>query len=183
MKSVLLFAAALAATATVASADVTPGKAQFAATLGLDPAAYTLTELSLINDAARANNREAVKYYLNHENRKPVSSAEVVTPAEAQLAARLGLDASDYTQAELDQIDSARRANNREREAFYLSHTNRQGTAAAETASPAELQLAARLGLDASLYTQAELDQIEAARSDNNREKEAFYINHVNRRS
>lgn len=182
MKTALLIAAAFAATATTALADVNPGKAHVAA-LGIDPAAYSLTELSLINEAKRANNDEALNYYLSHTNRKAASSPEAVTPAEAQLAAKLRLDPALYTQAELDLIDLARRNNNDEKEAFYVNHVNRQGASAASIVVPGEDQLAGKLGLDAAQYTQAELVLIEQARRDNNDEKAAFYINHVNRAS
>ncbi|AUH33829.1 hypothetical protein [Paracoccus tegillarcae] len=183
MKSAILIAAAFAASATAALADVTPGKAQFAAGVGVNAADYSLAELALLRDAKRDNDREAVNYYVTRENRTGVQSAAAVTPAETLLAAKLGLDASRYTQAELDLIDIARRDNDREKEAFYLNHENRQSASTAAAVTPAEAQVAAKLGLDAGRYTLVELNQIDAARRDNNREKENFYLNHVNRNS
>lgn len=89
---------------TVQSGDVgvvTLGKAQVAAQLGLDPAAYTSAELSLISSARERNDVRAEAFYVNHENRVEGAAAGTVTPGQAQLAASLGVNPADYTLAEL----------------------------------------------------------------------------------
>ena len=55
--------------------EVTPGKAQIAAQLGLNPAEYTTAELFRIQNALHNGNREEAKYVINHTNRQPVDVA------------------------------------------------------------------------------------------------------------
>jgi hypothetical protein len=55
--------------------EVTPGKAQLAAQLGLDPAKYTSAELAHIQSALYDNEVETANFVISHQNRKPVEVA------------------------------------------------------------------------------------------------------------
>ncbi|KEO52853.1 hypothetical protein [Thioclava pacifica] len=55
--------------------EVTPGKAQLAAQLGLDAAKYTSAELTRIQSALYNNDVDTANFVISHENRKPVDVA------------------------------------------------------------------------------------------------------------
>ena len=102
----LLLGAALV-TALAAPAFAGPGKDQIAAGLGVDPNLYSLSELVRLDQAHADDDRELIDFITGGglaENRAGVS--ERVTPAMAQLASALGVDARDYTLAELVRLDA-----------------------------------------------------------------------------
>lgn len=74
---------------------------QLAKIAGVQPGAYSASELQMIIDARKENDRDRVAYVLSGTNRVAPAAAEVVTPGEAQLAASLGVDPAKYTLAEL----------------------------------------------------------------------------------
>lgn len=78
--------------------------AQLAALAGVAPGLYTTNELQRLVAAQRANDDALVNFILTGQNRNGGNSASAVTPGQAQLAARLGVDASDYTLTELTQL-------------------------------------------------------------------------------
>ncbi|WP_339108172.1 hypothetical protein [Thioclava sp. GXIMD4216] len=125
MKTVLTTAAILfAATAGIASAQ--SNDAQLAALLQVNGAQFTTAELNNINEARRDGDVAKANYYLNHENR---TTAAHNGQGKAQLAAQLGVNASDYTLAELVTIDSDRRDNNIQNADFVLNGTSRNSVA------------------------------------------------------
>ena len=84
--------------------------AQLAAAAGVEPGRFTINELQLLIEAKRDNDTQMTNFILSGQNRANGKPANVVTPGQAQLAALLGVDASQYTLAELtalyaDQID------------------------------------------------------------------------------
>lgn len=84
--------------------------AQLAAAAGVEPGRFTINELQLLIEAKRDNDMQMTNFILSGQNRTNGNPANVVTPGQAQLAALLGVDASQYTLAELsalyaDQID------------------------------------------------------------------------------
>jgi hypothetical protein len=88
----------------------TPGAAQLAASLGVDAGQYSLNELIRLEEAQRENDDETTAFILSGQNR--VESGNPAQNAGAQqLAALLGVNAADYTLAELtalyaDRFDS-----------------------------------------------------------------------------
>ncbi|RGP38404.1 hypothetical protein [Pseudotabrizicola alkalilacus] len=82
--------------AGVASTD-----AQLAAAAGVEPGRFTINELQLLIEAKRDNDTQMTDFILSGQNRANGKPAEVVTPGKAQLAAVLGVDASQYTLTEL----------------------------------------------------------------------------------
>ena len=126
MKSIALVAAALIAAGTASAQEVSPGKAQLAALLGVDAAAYSLAELNTIYEARRDSDRKAETFYLSHKNREQRGGVGEVSSGKAQLAAILGVDPAEYTLAELNSIRQARVDRDWKAEAFYLSHQNRE---------------------------------------------------------
>ena len=130
MKTILTTAALIvAATAGIASAQ--SNDAQLAALLNVNGAEFTTAELNNINEARRDGDVAKANYFLNHENRAEVAGNG---HGKAQLAAQLGVNASDYTLAELVTVDSARRDNNIQNADYVLNGTSR--TAVAPIATP-----------------------------------------------
>jgi hypothetical protein len=80
---------------------VTAGELQLASSLGVDPADYTLAELTAMSAARTDGDNASEAFVISHANRAEANPAEVVTPGEVQLAASLGVDPSDYTLADL----------------------------------------------------------------------------------
>ncbi|WP_339108310.1 hypothetical protein [Thioclava sp. GXIMD4216] len=86
------------------TADVNPGTAQLAAQLGLNPGNYTTAELEKVSTSLRNDNIEAVAFVVKHEDRAVPGAKGVVTPGKAQIAAQLGVNPADYTDAQLDKM-------------------------------------------------------------------------------
>jgi hypothetical protein len=110
-------------------------------------------------------------------------SAQSVAPGHAQMAASLGLDAAQYSLAELAVITEARRANDDGKESFYLAGANRDSRGGVGDVSLGKRQLAASLGVNAADFSLVELVQLEQARSDNDAHAEAFILSGQNRES
>ena len=97
-----------------------------------------------------------------------------------QLALAAGVDANDFTSAELVRLNDAIRANDAEEVAFILSHDNRKRDMVGSSSS-GKAQIAASVGADASAYTTTELMRIKDAVVEGDAETEAFYRSHANR--
>lgn len=82
---------------TATTDAVTPGRAQIAAKLGLDPAQYTLSELSIIDSALTAKNTTLADFYISGRNRDIRGGVGEVSEGKAQLAAALRVNAADYS--------------------------------------------------------------------------------------
>ncbi len=75
--------------------------AQFEGLLGVEPGRYTTAELVALERAQLDNDPRAAAYILTGANRAAPADASAVTPGEAQIAARLGVNPADYTLNEL----------------------------------------------------------------------------------
>ena len=80
--------------------SVTPGSAQIAASLGLDPAKYSLAELSIIDSARKAKNDDLAAFYTSGRNREIRGGVGEASQGKAQLAASLRVNAADYSLSE-----------------------------------------------------------------------------------
>ncbi|MFM2354718.1 MAG: hypothetical protein RLZZ528_454 [Pseudomonadota bacterium] len=90
---------------TAGTAYVSAGKAQIAAQVGVDAAAFSTNDLIRLQDALRSGDEETVAFILNGSDNGDVTTDRgVVTPGKAQLAASLGLNAAEYTTAELSAL-------------------------------------------------------------------------------
>ncbi|MDO8884872.1 hypothetical protein [Pseudotabrizicola sp.] len=78
--------------------------AQLAAAAGVAPGLYTTNELQRLITAKRNNDTQLVDFILSGQNRAEGNPASVVTPGQVQMAAILGVDASQYTLTELTQL-------------------------------------------------------------------------------
>lgn len=85
---------------------------QLAKLAGVTPGAFSARELQMILDAQRSNDPDQVGFILSGANRKAVDAVGTVTPGKQQLAASLGLNAADYTLAQLVTLDAARMSGN-----------------------------------------------------------------------
>ena len=152
-------AAALAlGTSALAAHAASPAAEQLAAKLGLSADAYSVTELNIIDRALQDGDTNTANLYLKGGNR--VALPDSVTPGRAQIAAKLGLDPSEYTLSELSIIESARKAKNTELAAFYTSGRNRDVRGGIGEASQGKAQLAASLRVNPADYSLAELTNL-----------------------
>lgn len=85
-------------------ANATSTDAQLAAAAGVEPGRFTINELQLLIEAKRDNDIQMTNFILSGQNRADGNPATVVTPGQAQLAALLGVDPSQYTLAELSKL-------------------------------------------------------------------------------
>jgi hypothetical protein len=95
-----------------AETATTDSSGQLAKLAGVAPGTYSASELALIIEARKENDRDRTAFVLSGTNRTTAAAAEVVTPGEAQLAAALGVDPAQYTLAELAALNAARTAAN-----------------------------------------------------------------------
>ncbi len=152
-----LFLSTLAAVAfgAFAANAVSPGLSQLAVQAGVEPGAYTASELARLIEAKRDNDAELVRFILNHGAAD--ASDAVGTAGNAQFEGTLGVEAGRYTTAELVAISNARLENDAEAEAYVRSGANRAAPADASVVTPGEAQIAAGLNLDPARYTLADL--------------------------
>lgn len=85
-----------------AASNDSAGAVQLALTAGVEPGQYTVAELVQIIDAKRENDTDKLNFILSGTNRQ--GEAAGVSPGKAQLAALAGVNAADYTLAELIQL-------------------------------------------------------------------------------
>ena len=128
--------------------------------LGVEPGVYSFSELAAIKGSYDTDNG------YNIAPRGDVVSTQSVgiSPAHAQLAATLGVDANDYSFAELANIKGSFDTDN------GYNITERGGVVSTQSVgvSGAAAQLAASLGLDANAYSFAELAAIKGAKGSSN---------------
>jgi hypothetical protein len=75
--------------------------AQLAARAGVEPGRFTTNELERLIRADRENDTQTRAFILSGESRADANPSNVVTPGQEQLAAVLGVNAADYSLAEL----------------------------------------------------------------------------------
>ncbi len=80
-------------------AGVSAGAAQIALALGVEPGRFTTSELLEIQDAKHENDQFRLNAILSGATRQ--TGDRGVTPGKEQLAALVGVNAADYTLAEL----------------------------------------------------------------------------------
>ncbi|WP_208351350.1 hypothetical protein [Pseudaestuariivita rosea] len=131
-----------------------------ARSVGVEPGVYTLNELAAIKAARESDD------VIGFGNRvsEVVSTQSIGTSAgQAQLAASLGVDASDYTLGELAALKSAHETDG---ENFRVNVGPNEVISTQSGISAGHRQLAASLGLDANDYSLSELAAIKADRED-----------------
>lgn len=90
-----------------AATAATDASGQLANLAGVQPGAYSASELTLIINARKEHNRDGVAYVLSGTNRAGAASTGTVTAGSAQLAAALGVEASQYSAAQLVAMTAA----------------------------------------------------------------------------
>lgn len=75
---------------------------------GVAPGQYTVNELQRLIEARRTNDDTLVNFILSGENRKATNPTGTASVGKAQLAAALGVQASDYSLNELVKIQADR---------------------------------------------------------------------------
>lgn len=99
---------------------------------------------------------------------------------DVQLALSAGVEPGRYTRAEILAILEARKDNATDTVNYYLSGANRTATVGN---AEGWAQLAATLGVEPGRFTPAELQRLDRALSDNDREEVAFILSGENRRT
>ncbi|MGD9916718.1 MAG: hypothetical protein AB7U46_01775 [Paenirhodobacter sp.] len=124
MRNVLASTAfALALSAGAASAGgANAGIDQIAHYLGVNAGAYSSVELHQLLAARNAGDQSTYAYLLAHGDR---SSDTAATAGKEQLAAQAGLNANDYTAAELIRVRDAQLRGDLQEVNFVVSHQNR----------------------------------------------------------
>lgn len=89
-----------------------PGSLMLARNARVNPGEYSDTEMLRIDAARRDGDTNTLNLYLSHENRTAASDPSAVTPGEAQIAARLGLDPAAYTMTDLVRIQALQSVSN-----------------------------------------------------------------------
>ena len=160
MKTNIFAAAAfsLLAAATAASA-VTPGAAQLAATLGVQPGVYSASELAQLAQYQRENDATGVSFILSRAS----SATSADSAGLRQFALSLGVEPGKYSASELSLIKDAIRDN--DTATVQLIKANAGGAA---NDSNAKAPLAAYLGVNADDFTRLQLvELVNAAQPDN----------------
>ncbi|WP_227284160.1 hypothetical protein [Boseongicola sp. H5] len=100
---------------------------QLAASLGVDAGDYSVAELIQLRSALENDDHSHVAFLLNGGS-ETISTQSFAAPAfaNAQLAASLGVDAGDYTLAELIQLRSALENDDHSHVAFLLNGGDEQ---------------------------------------------------------
>lgn len=88
------------------SSQPAQGVVQLAKLAGVEPGAYTQSELVRLRDAQINNHPEVVSYILSHEDRMGANGANA---GKEQLAKLAGVNASDYTLAQLTDMTTITR--------------------------------------------------------------------------
>ena len=171
----------IAITTALALAIAAPAFAndQLARSLGVEPGVYTTAELATIKGLGESGDsldRETGNVLAGLFSRGVVSTQSVGAAGNAQLARSLGLDAGDFTAAELATIKGLveQRATD---DAFAISDLVGRGaggvvsTQSVAGISAGHAQIARNLGLDPADYSLAELavikGQAELDKNDN----------------
>lgn len=101
-------------------------------------------------------------------------------PGKEQIAAKLGVDASQFTLSQLVQLEEAARDN--DRQAFKFIQDQAAGKIhEASSTSPGNVQRALTLGVEPGRFTPAELTQLEVARKNGDSEVWRFITTGANR--
>lgn len=85
---------------------------QLAKLAGVAPGTYSASELQLIINANRENEPDQAAFIISGTNRKAVDAVGTVTAGKAQFAAELGVNAADYTLAQLVALNAERLSDN-----------------------------------------------------------------------
>ncbi len=92
---------------TVPESAVSPAQIQLATELNVDPANFSYAELVQLRQARLTGDIQEEGFILSGEN-DIISTQSFVSPGQAQIAASLGLDPTEYTLAELASIAAER---------------------------------------------------------------------------
>lgn len=154
MNRFALTSALVLALAAPAFAD---GKDQMAAQLGVNAADYTLAQLVRLNTAVQDNDADEIAFVKAQAAGQIPATAGSVQPGQAQLAAQLGVNASDYTLAQLLRLETAVKDNDAQEIAFVKAEADGRIVSTQGTNSAGHDMMAAILHVNGTNYTTAEL--------------------------
>jgi hypothetical protein len=133
------------------------GKSQLAAQLGVNDANYTLAQLIRLDTAVQDRDAAEIAFIKAQAEGRITASDGIGNPGQAMLAATLGVNASDYTLAQLTRLDTAVRGNDTQEIAFIKAEAGGRVLSTQGTNSPGDAQLAAQLGVNVANYSTSEL--------------------------
>ncbi|ABV93790.1 hypothetical protein Dshi_3135 [Dinoroseobacter shibae DFL 12 = DSM 16493] len=151
---------ALIAALSTAIAAPAIANTQLERTLGVAPGVYSFAELAAIKGSFDTD----TGYTIPAPGGVVSTQSVGISPAHAQLAATLGLDAGDYSFAELAAIKGSFDSDT----GYNASAPGGVVSTQSVGTSPAQAQLAAQLGLDAADYSFADLAAIKGAKGSSN---------------
>jgi hypothetical protein len=102
------------------------GTRQLATSLGVSADAFTLAELIDLQRAVEDNDQSRIAFILSHDGDTgvTVSGRDGVSGGKAQFAASLGVNAADFTLAQLIDLQRATEENDQSRIAFILGNAS-----------------------------------------------------------
>ncbi len=139
---------------------------QLARSLGVEPGAYSLTELVQLQTAMEDNDRSRIRNILNGNNDVMSTQSFGVSAGHAQLAASIGVNAEEYSLGEIVALRTAIEENDTQRINLIRSGDDAVLSTQGTSVSPGERQLALSLGVEPGQYTLTELVQIQSDRED-----------------
>lgn len=147
------FALATSALLTVAIAAPAFASDQLANTLGVEGQGFSTSELTLLKAAYDDGDATRINFLLENGGGSVNASSKGVSSSSSQLADSLGVDASDYTRAELAALKAAYDEDDAARINAIISHS------AANSGDTPEfrIQLGKSVGLDAMSNSRADL--------------------------
>lgn len=150
---------ALATAVTLALTATAPAFAgnQLAAGLGVDASDYTVAELIELRAAKTDNDGLRATAIKNHA--KSSTDDDRTSAGHVQLANQLDVDANAYTTSDLIEMKAAMTDGDYTKVRFIKANAGADATVGTKgnDASPAKIQLANKLGVDANAYTLNEL--------------------------
>lgn len=154
MKTILLSTAIILGIVAQAQAND-----QLARSLGMEPGQYTSAELVQLSAAQADNNTALFNHLLEEFNGTAAVSAQNggITDGHRQLAASLGVNATDFTMSELVQLRAAREDGDSSAERYIMSNSGTATPSRSGGVTAGHRQVAASLGVDPEDYTMEEL--------------------------
>lgn len=175
-------AAALAVPAFAGNPQ-SPGAIQMSHEAGVTPGIYDVAQLQRLQEARANSDKEAVAFILSQGADYGVNTLDgaSVTGGKQQLANEAGVNAADFTIAQLERLIQAQRDENDEEINFVLSQagtfTDNGVVSTSSVPTAGDRMLAALNGVDASSLSRHDLILLDQAISDNDQERIRWILN------
>lgn len=148
---------------------------QLAASLGVEPGVYSTAELVTLRTAMEDGNEALANFILDGGSETVSTQSFGISAGHQQLADALGVDAADYSVAELVTLRDAIENDNEARVNFILSGGSE--TVSTQSFGTSADQFAASIGVDAADFSAAQLILLRAAMEDGDERRVTAILN------